>query len=87
MWEYKIPYQAPIQGHLQPLSMSLDLQDPVIFDQHLGKDECYAKCLRFFEDEVMEKIMPGVIKEYVLKGDERADDIFSRMFTGERDPA
>ena len=62
--------------------MKLDLKDPVIFDQCLGKDDCYADFLKFFEDEVTEKGVPSVIKEYVLKGDERANDIFSRMYTG-----
>ncbi|KAL8792216.1 MAG: hypothetical protein Q9195_005172 [Heterodermia aff. obscurata] len=80
MWESAIPYQTPLQGQLTPASTKLDLKDPVIFDQYLGKGEYYADFLRFFEDEVTEKGVPSVIKEYILKGDERADDIFCRMY-------
>lgn len=62
---------------------SLDLSDPKVFEKCLGNDDCYADFLKFFEDEVAEKGVPDVIKEYVLKDDERANDIFGRMFSGE----
>ncbi|GAB1312818.1 Oxidoreductase AflY [Madurella fahalii] len=78
MWEYNISYQAPLEPVVSDV---IDLRDPVRFKECLGKDECYYDFLRFFEDEITEKGVPAVVKEYVFKGDERADDIFCRMFT------
>ena len=82
-WENNIPYQAPIEKSHAAASRSLDLKDPVLFDQCLGDDDCYLDFLRFFENEIAEKGMQGVIREYLLKGDDRANDIFCRMYTGE----
>ncbi len=79
MWDYNISYQAPLEPIVADL---IDLKDPVRFKECIGKDECYYDFLRFFEDEVAEKGVPAVVNEYVFKGDERADDIFCRMFTG-----
>ncbi|KAG6995600.1 cytochrome P450 monooxygenase [Physcia stellaris] len=81
MWYFNKPYQAPIEQHETPICKDLDLKDPVIFDRCLGKDEYYADFMRFFENEVGERGVPDVIKEYVLKGDARANDIFCRMYT------
>ena len=83
MWDFNKPYQAPIEQNNTPIRRDLDLKDPVIFDRCLGKDECYVDFLRFFENEVGERGVPNVIKEYMLKGDARANDIFCRMYTGE----
>ena len=83
MWDYNQPYQIPQKGNHAATSSYLDLKDPAIFDKSLGNDDCYADFLKFFEDEVAEKGVPAVVREYVLKGDERADDIFCRMYTGD----
>ena len=83
MWEFNKSYQAPIEQRPAAVSRGLDLKDPVLFDKCLGNDNCYADFLRFFEDEVAEKGVPDAIREYVLKGDDRANDIFCRMYTGE----
>lgn len=87
MWNFNIPYQSPLeQRHNVAVSTDMDLKDPELFDKCLGKDEKYADFLRFFEDEVAEKGVEHVIREYVLKGDNRANDIFCRMYTGESNP-
>ena len=79
MWEFNKSYQDPIER----VSVDVDLKDPALFDQCLGNDDRYADFLRFFEGEVATKGVPDVIREYLLKGDERANDIFCRMYTGE----
>ncbi|KAM0795828.1 hypothetical protein BDR22DRAFT_882871 [Usnea florida] len=81
IWEYNKPYQAPIEKDIGAVRKDLNLKDPTIFDSSLGNDDCYANFLQFFEDEIAQKGTQGVIREYVLKGDERANDIFCRMYT------
>ncbi|GAB7350130.1 hypothetical protein MBLNU459_g0803t1 [Dothideomycetes sp. NU459] len=87
MWEYNKIYQAPINEKTLIRSMSisepLDLRDPVVFNKCLGNNDYYLEFLTYFQTEVSERGMPAVIKEYVLKGDKRADDIFCRMYTGQ----
>ncbi|KAF2256105.1 hypothetical protein BU26DRAFT_573978 [Trematosphaeria pertusa] len=83
LWDFNTPYQTPLERDDAATAASgyLDLKDPAVFDQCLGKDECYADFLKFFEEEVEEKGMQDVVREYVLRGDARADDIFCRMYT------
>jgi oxidoreductase AflY len=82
MYDYNQPYQAPLEKRADDI-LELDLSDAALFDQSLGKDECYVDFLRFFKMEIAEKGVPSVVREYVLKGDDRANDIFGRMYTGE----
>ena len=83
MWKYNKTYQSPVEKrHDEAISEHSDLKNPADFNRCLGKDDCYVDFLRFFEDEVTEKGVPAVIKEYLLKGDKRANDIFSRMYPG-----
>ena len=81
MWDLNTSYQAPLEHRDPGVSKDLDLHNPAIFDECLGKQESYADFLTYFEQEVTEKGVPAVIKEYVLQGDDRADDIFCRMYT------
>ena len=85
MWDFNTPYQTPLERDdaAAPASGYLDLSDAAVFDQCLGKDECYADFLKFFEGEIEGKGVQDVVREYVLRGDARADDIFCRMYTGE----
>ena len=83
MYDYNKSYQSPLEDNDAAASMERDLNDPALFDQCLGKNDCYVDFVRFFEAEVTKKGVPAVVREYVLKGDDRANDIFSRMFTGE----
>jgi oxidoreductase AflY len=82
MYDYNIEYQAPLEKGNAPVTTYQDLKDPATFDKCLGKDECYADFLRFFKDEVAARGVPGALREYLLKGDERANEIFCRMYTG-----
>ncbi|KUI67496.1 Oxidoreductase AflY [Cytospora mali] len=79
MWEYNKPYQSSIEQATVP--QDPQLKDPKVFDDCLGKNEHYSDFMRFFEGEIAEHGVPSVLKEYLLKGDERADDIFGRMYT------
>ncbi|KAK4184777.1 hypothetical protein QBC35DRAFT_39643 [Podospora australis] len=81
MWNDNISYQAPLEPPSDPATPPRNLKDPAVFNECLGKDECYSDFLRFFEDEVTQKGVPDVVNEYVFKGDDRANDIFCRMFT------
>ena len=82
MWEFNTRYQTPIRQPEVAASENLDLSDPKVFQDCLGNNDRYTDLLKFFEDETAEKGVPGVLWEYLLKGDERADDIFCRMYTG-----
>jgi oxidoreductase AflY len=82
MFDYNTPYQVSIRQPDVIGAAHVDMADKVVFDECLGKDEFYADYLQYFENEIAKKGMQAVVKEYVLEGDERANDIFCRMFTG-----
>lgn len=82
LYDFNQPYQTSIERGDAKGIECLDLTNQVVFNESLGKDECYAEFLHFFENEIDDKGMQAVVKEYLLKGDERADDILGRMYTG-----
>lgn len=82
MWDYNVPYQAPIDRDHASVPTNLDLSDPRQFNACLGKDMHYIDFLEFFRSEIAEKGVPATFREYVLKGDARANDIHARMYTG-----
>jgi oxidoreductase AflY len=86
LWEYNNRYQIPIEKPERPLSEVPNLKDPEVFKKCLGSDDYYADFMRYFEEEIDAKGVPAVVREYLLKGDERADDIFYRMYTGNSSP-
>ena len=45
----------------------------------------YDETVAFFEAQIEEKGVEAVIQEFVLKGDEAADDMLARLYTGESD--
>ena len=61
-----------------------DLHDPEKFNKYLGNDKYYHEYLVFFETEIDKKGYQAVIKEYCLQGDERANDMLSRLHAGEQ---
>lgn len=50
--------------------------------QYLGKEKYYPDFLVFFQRECERLGWEGLLNEYVFKGDERADDLFIRLFEG-----
>jgi len=59
-----------------------DLQDPAKFKKYLGQERYYHDYLLFFQQEIDKKGYEEVLNEYMLKGDERADDMLVRMYAG-----
>jgi hypothetical protein len=84
MWDYNATYQDSMnEGRFAAQSSAFQsLKDPETFQKCLGIDDCYPDFLQFFENEIDAKGMEAVIKEYLLQGDDRANDILGRMFAG-----
>ena len=59
-----------------------DLHDSSKFSKYLQNERYYHDYLVFFQEEIDAKGYEEVINEYVLKGDERADDMLVRMYSG-----
>ena len=62
--------------------MVADLQDQATFNKYLKNERYYHDYLVFFQKEIDKKGYENVINEYVLQGDERADDMLVRMYGG-----
>ncbi len=60
-----------------------DLYDLSKFQSYLGNADYYRDFLIFFQQEIAKRGYEDVINEYVLKGDDRADDMLARMYAGE----
>lgn len=60
-----------------------DLQDATKFKKYLGQERYYRDYLLFFQQEIDKKGYEEVLNEYMLKGDERADDMLVRMYAGQ----
>jgi oxidoreductase AflY len=82
LYQYNIRYQIPIEKPKRQFAESPDLRDAEAFSKCLGSDDYYSDFMRFFEDEIDRKGVPAVLREYLFKGDERANDIFYRMYAG-----
>lgn len=59
-----------------------DLHDPGKYRKYLANERYYLDYLVFYQGEIGKKGYEKVIQEYVLKGDERADDMLVRMYAG-----
>jgi len=59
------------------------MKDPEFFKKCIGTMSYYSDFVRFFQDEIADKGVPHVVNEYLLKGDDLADDILARMHAGE----
>lgn len=53
-----------------------------LFKNYLGKPKYYEDFLRFWQDEMEKKGWENVLNEYVFAGDERADDMLTRLYAG-----
>jgi hypothetical protein len=52
------------------------------FQEHLGKERNYPNYLAFFQQELDAKGVGEVLREYVFAGDQRAENMISRLFGG-----
>ena len=59
-----------------------DLSDYKKFQEYLGNERYYHDYLVFFQGEIEKKGHGEVINEYLMKGDERADDMLCRLYAG-----
>lgn len=59
-----------------------DIYDHSKFHDYLGDEKYYHDFLIFFQQEIDKRGWEEVINEYVLKRDDRADDMLARMFAG-----
>jgi hypothetical protein len=50
--------------------------------EHMYREENYASFLVFFEGEIGEKGINAALNEYLFQGDELAESLLSRMFSG-----
>lgn len=60
------------------------MNDPIKFKKYLGNRKYYQDFLVFFQRQIEENEegWEGVLKEFLWKGDERADDLLVRTFAG-----
>jgi hypothetical protein len=52
------------------------------FQTFLGKGKYYDDFFAFFQKEIAEKGVPDTVNEYLFKGDNRAEDMLRRFFSG-----
>lgn len=83
IWGFNKTYQAPmppVRGHC---TINADLKASTVFEASLGNNDLYHDLLEHFRGAIGAHGSPAVVKEYVLKGDVHADDIYCRMYTGD----
>jgi hypothetical protein len=56
------------------------------FKKYLGNEKYYQDFLIFFQQEMDKKGWENVLNEYVFAGDERADDLLTRLYAGRSHP-
>ncbi|KAL9118256.1 MAG: hypothetical protein Q9187_005201 [Circinaria calcarea] len=72
------------QRHAETLidGVAEDLHDPANFQECLGNERYYHDYLVFFQNEIDKKGVEEVINDYLLKGNERAEDLLVRTYSG-----
>ncbi|KAJ5851361.1 uncharacterized protein N7529_010746 [Penicillium soppii] len=73
-------YQRPALPASQDVIQSM--HDVAKFQECLGKEENYPNYLAFFQQEIDDKGVGGVLEEYIFAGDERAENMLCRLFGG-----
>lgn len=63
-----------------------ELQDHSKYHDYVGNEKYYPDFLVFFQKEIDDKGWEAVVNEYVLKGDELANDMLARMYAGDYMP-
>lgn len=79
-WKENENYQRPAKNSNNGIPD--ELHDWEKAKQYLGKEKHYPDFLLFFQREIEQKGWEDVLNEYMFKGDDRADDMFQRMFAG-----
>lgn len=61
----------------------LDMNTPQGFKKYLGSGKYYDDYFAFFQNEIARNGVAKTVNEFLFKGDERAEDMFQRFFSGE----
>ena len=77
---------AEYQRNPQPLDESIvdELHDSAAFKKYLDNERYFRDYMVFFQREIEKKGVGEVVNEYLLKGDERANDMLGRTYAGMR---
>ena len=59
-----------------------EFHDPATFKKYLNDERYFRDYLVFFQREIEKKGVGEVVNEYILKGDERANDLLGRTYAG-----
>ena len=59
-----------------------DMSNPEHFQKYLGKEKYYGDFLIFWQSEMEKKGWESVLNEYLFAGDNKADDLLTRMYAG-----
>ncbi|KAJ6005221.1 hypothetical protein N7451_003165 [Penicillium sp. IBT 35674x] len=59
-----------------------DFADPEKFKLFLGQGKYYDDYFAYFQNEISENGVPSTVTEFLFKGDERAEDMLQRFFSG-----
>lgn len=71
------------QARSKPLlDLTIDLSDPDVFYQKLGKTESYSDYLAFFEQEIDKAGLEAVIVKYCCSHTRNSEALFARLFEG-----
>jgi oxidoreductase AflY len=83
--DIKKEYQAN-ESYQRPFDVdkkqAQDLFKDSEFSKHLADRTCYPDYLTLFQAEIAKKGYQSVIKEYLLKGDDQANDFLGRLYDG-----
>ncbi|KAJ5106109.1 hypothetical protein N7456_002784 [Penicillium angulare] len=60
----------------------LDMSNPVHFRKYLGRGNYYDDYFAFFQNEISRNGVSNTVNEFLFKGDDRAEDLFQRFFSG-----
>ncbi|KAJ5630159.1 hypothetical protein N7528_003816 [Penicillium herquei] len=60
----------------------LDFAQPANFRKYLGKGDYYDDYFAFFQNEIARHGVAVTVNEFLFKGDDRAEDMFQRFFSG-----
>lgn len=88
MWEYNTPFRTPIniakaQAGQEP-SGPQNFKDLLVYKECLGNSSCYGVFPSFSEKEIEDTGVIATLKEYLLKGDEVAESVFRRLYSGKQ---
>jgi hypothetical protein len=59
-----------------------DFQDPAKFRECLGQGKHYDDYFALFQNEIGENGVPNTVNKYLFSGDETAEDMLRRFFSG-----